>query len=188
MALGSVGAGMGATVAGAGRLMMGGLGSASMRTAAGHIVGALVAVNAIGTVTHPETGQFWAAGHERGDEFGGKGVPEAMPEELPTKLSAHNTTIAIVATDAALTQAQCTRLATAAHDGLARAILPSHTLFDGDLVFAASTGARPLADPLGEAIALGHGAATTLSRAIARGVFAATGWEGGPPTWRARYG
>ncbi|MEO0675938.1 MAG: P1 family peptidase [Pseudomonadota bacterium] len=186
--LGSVGAGLGATVAGAGGLMMGGLGSASMRTAAGHVVGALVAVNAIGTVTHPETGQFWAAGHERADEFGGKGVPAAVPEELPTKLSAHNTTIAIVATDAALTQAQCTRLATAAHDGLARAILPSHTLFDGDLVFAASTGARPLADPVGDAIALGHGAATTLSRAIARGVFAATGWEGGPPTWRARYG
>ncbi|MEM1238099.1 MAG: P1 family peptidase, partial [Pseudomonadota bacterium] len=127
--LGTAGAGYGATVA----LGMGGLGSASATTPSGHTVGALVAVNAIGTPWHPETGQFWAAPFEEEGEFGSLGTSQTAPRHPPTKLSQHNTTIAIVATDAALTQAQCTRLATAAHDGMARALIPSHTLFDGDL-------------------------------------------------------
>lgn len=182
-ALGTQGAGFGATVAG----LAGGLGSASAKIGQ-CTVGALVAVNAIGTPVHPETGQFWAALHEEDAEFGGQGTPPKAPPNPPTKLSEHNTTIAIVATDAALTQADCTRLATAAHDGMARALMPSHTLFDGDLVFAVSTGARPLKDPVAEAIALGHAAATTLARAIARGVFAARSHEGGPPSWKSRYG
>ncbi|MEM9437520.1 MAG: P1 family peptidase [Pseudomonadota bacterium] len=182
--LGTAGAGYGATVAG----LAGGLGSASTVTASGHTVGALVAVNAIGTPCHPVDGRFWAAIHEENDEFGGRGAPEKAPPDPPTKLAAHNTTIAIVSTDAELSQAQCTRLATAAHDGLARSLIPSHTLFDGDLVFAAATGAKPLSDPVADAIALGHAAATTLARAVARGVYEATGLEGGPPSWRAKYG
>ncbi|MEM6479733.1 MAG: P1 family peptidase [Pseudomonadota bacterium] len=181
--IGSQGAGYGATVAGG----LGGLGSASMRVNGGVAVGALVAVNAIGAPWHPETGQFYAAPFETHGEFGGLGAPAKIPTAPPTKLGDQNTTIAIVATDAALTQAQATRMAIAAHDGMARAIIPSHTLFDGDLVFCAATGEKPLNDPLSDAIALGHAASTTLSRAIARGVYAATGWPGGPPPWRATF-
>jgi D-aminopeptidase len=82
-----------------------------------------------------------------------------------------NTTIAVVATDAALTKAQCHRVAVAAHDGMARAIVPSHTPFDGDLVFALSTGDAN--QPVDDAalLAIGHAAAVCLTRAIARGIY-----------------
>ncbi|NHX28076.1 peptidase T4, partial [Escherichia coli] len=100
-----------------------------------------------------------------------------------------NTTIAIIATDAALSQAQATRLAVAAHDGMARAIVPSHTPLDGDLIFAAATGARALPDPVVDALDLGHAAATCLARAIARGVHAARPAPGDPfPTWGDTFG
>ncbi|WP_026756941.1 P1 family peptidase [Sediminimonas qiaohouensis] len=182
-ALGSVGAGTGATTA----TLMGGLGSASMRLPSGHVVGALVAVNALGSAVVGQGPHFWAAPFEIGAEFGGLGPAHAFPDpHLPqTKLSAHaNTTIGIIATDAALTQAQCTRLATAAHDGLARALLPAHTPMDGDLIFAAATGAQPLGDPLSDTLYLGHAAATCMARAIARGVHAATPAPGNPlPCW-----
>lgn len=170
-ALGSVGAGTGALIAD----MKGGLGSASVRIGP-YKVGALVAVNALGRVTVGDSPHFWAAPFEMDAEFGGHGIaptfdPTAIP---PTKGGeARNTTIAIVATDAALTQAQATRVATAAHDGMARAIFPSHTPMDGDLVFAAATGAQPLQDEA-DTLMLGHAAALCLSRAIARGVFEAT--------------
>ncbi|QGX99910.1 peptidase S58 family protein [Roseovarius faecimaris] len=172
-ACGSVGAGTGATTAN----LKGGLGSASLVLPSGHTVGALVAVNALGSAVVGDGPQFWAAPFEIGDEFGGLGVASAYPDvHLPeTKLSQHaNTTIGIVATDAALTQAQCTRLATAAHDGFARALVPSHTPMDGDLIFAASTGAHEMQNPLADALLLGHAAATCMARAIARAVFAAT--------------
>ncbi|MEL6915191.1 MAG: P1 family peptidase [Pseudomonadota bacterium] len=186
-ALGSVGAGFGATVASAAGPMAGGLGSASATLPSGHRVGALVCVNALGSPCDGE-GRFWAAPFERDAEFGERGTPPRAPDAPPTKLSAQNTTIAIVATDADLTQAACTRLATAAHDGLARALLPSHTLFDGDLVFAAATGAHTLKDPVADAIALGHAAATCLARAVARGVHAASDHPGGARAWRTIYG
>jgi len=172
--LGSVGAGIGATTAS----FKGGLGSASVVTPSGHTVAAKVAVNALGDVVVPGTPHFWAAPWEIGDEFGGHGPAPALPNGWPkTKLSAQNTTIAIVATDADLSQAECTRMATAAHDGMARAIVPSHTPMDGDLVFGVSTNARPLADPTQDAIMIGHAAATCLARAIARGVYLATRHE-----------
>jgi D-aminopeptidase len=186
-ALGSVGAGTGATTAD----LKGGLGSASLVLESGHTVGALVVVNAVGSVTGPE-GQFWAAPWEFDAEFGGRGPvtgfdPGAEPATKLTPRAA--TTVAIVATDAALTQAQATRLAVAAHDGMARAIHPSHTPYDGDLVFAAATGARPLANPEADPLLLGHAAATCLARAIARGVHAATPAPGDPvPTWSRRFG
>ena len=170
--LGTVGAGTGATTAG----LKGGLGSASLVLPSGVTVGALVAVNALGSATVCAGPQFWAAPWEFGAEFGGLGIatdhdPTALPR---TKLGpAGNTTIAIVATDAALTQAQAKRMAIAAHDGMARALVPSHTPMDGDLVFAAATGARDLADP-SETLLIGHAAAICLARAIARGVFNAT--------------
>jgi D-aminopeptidase len=173
--LGSVGAGLGALTA----TLKGGLGSASFILPSGHTVGALVAVNALGSATVADGLHFWAAPFEIGDEFGALGAAtDYGAVHLPqtkmggAKNAGGNTTIAIVATDAALTQAQCTRMATAAHDGMARALLPSHTSMDGDLVFAASTGARALTDPA-DITWLGHAAATCLARAIARAVYLA---------------
>ncbi|MBM9594858.1 P1 family peptidase [Roseitranquillus sediminis] len=183
-ALGSVGAGTGGTVAG----LRGGLGSASARLSCGATVGALVAVNAVGAVTMGDGPHFWAAPWELEDEFGGFGTaPSPAPEPPLTKLTPGTaTTIAVVATDVALSKAEARRMAVAAHDGLARAIVPSHTPFDGDLVFAASTGARPLEGPL-QAMILGHAAATCLARAVARGVWRASGGASAP-SWQERFG
>jgi len=189
--LGTVGAGTGALTAD----LKGGLGSASV-TFDGITVGALVAVNALGRVTMGDGPQFWAAPFEMGAEFGGLGTealrtgafdPFARPLVKGHRDGA--TTIAIVATDAALTQAQATRMATAAHDGIARAIYPAHTPMDGDLVFAAATGARALRDPLMDTLYLGNAAALCLSRAIARAVYEATPAAHDPlPTWAEKFG
>lgn len=183
--IGTVGAGTGATSAN----LMGGLGTASLVLDSGHTVGALVAVNPLGSVTVGDSGHFWAAPFEMNKEFGGLG-PAATgdfdPEAAATFKGGpgQNTTIAIVATDAVLTQAQTLRMATAAHDGMARSIVPSHTPFDGDLVFGVSTGEKPLKDPLWDPLHLGDGAARCLARAIARGVYAATPASGNTlPTW-----
>jgi L-aminopeptidase/D-esterase-like protein len=187
VALGTAGAGFGA-MAGA---LKGGTGSASAFTADGYGVGAIVAVNCWGSVLAPGGRTFWAAPFEIGAEFGGLGAAglAAAPEQWgPAKQpdEARNTTIACVATDAALTPAQARRLAVMAQDGLARAIRPVHAPFDGDVVFALSTGARPLAEPAPYALArLGALAADTLARAVARGVFEATPWPGAyVPCWR----
>ncbi|QLQ20034.1 MAG: P1 family peptidase [Exiguobacterium profundum] len=171
-ALGSEGVSTGATT---GR-WKGGLGSASAVLSNGLTVGALVAVNALGSPTVGDTRQFWAAPWEIGTEFGGLGLPATFPaadDPQPRKRMVEATTIAIVATDARLTQAQAQRMATAAHDGMARALVPSHTPLDGDLVFAAATGARDLTDPLADSYALCHAAAACLARAIARAVYLA---------------
>ena len=184
VALGTAGAGTGATVAG----LKGGIGSASAVLPSGVTVGALVAVNALGQVTVGDGPRFWAATFEMNGEFGGLGV-ETAPFGTPrTKLdSPGNTTIAIVATDAILTKASATRMAVAAHDGMARAIVPSHTPMDGDLVFAASTGLKTLTPE--DQLLLGHVAATCLARAIARGIYHATAAPNDPfPTWATRFG
>ena len=129
----------------------------------------------------PGSRAFWAGALEIGDEFGGLGpaglrVAPFTPRPMkpgPGEPTA-STVIAVVATDAALDKAGAQRLAEAAHDGIARAVYPAHTPFDGDLVFAAATGARPLGANLAlELAALGHAAAHCLARAIARGVHAA---------------
>ena len=186
--LGTAGAGYGATTRG----LKGGLGSASAVLSNGMIVGALVAVNALGSVTVGDGPAFWAAPWEMGTEFGGLGLPGAFHpgwQPAPAKARGEATTIAIVATDAALSQAQAQRLATTAHDGMARAIVPSHTLLDGDLVFAVATGAMPLSDPIADEFALGHAAACCLARAIARAVYLARPEKGDIlPAWRARFG
>lgn len=178
--LGSTGAGTGAQTG----QHKGGLGSASLVLDNGMTVGALVAVNPLGSVTTPSGRHFWAAPFEVGSEFGGLGPdPSVGLQPLPESRKLHameqhgNTTIAIVATDAALTKAQCTRMATAAQDGMARAIVPSHTPMDGDLVFGVSTRDKPLLTPF-DAQALGHAAALCLSRAIARAVWEATAQPG----------
>ena len=187
-AIGTAGAGYGATTRG----LKGGLGSASAVLSNGITVGALVAVNALGSVTTGTAGQFWAAPWELAGEFGDLGLPHRFDpgdEPAPTKAVGSATTIAIVATDAVLSQAECQRMATAAHDGMARAIVPSHTLLDGDLVFAASTGQRPLAIPLADSFLIGHAAACCLARAIARAVWSAQSQPGDLlPAWHSRYG
>jgi len=182
--IGSAGAGFGAMTG----HLKGGLGSASARLESGFTVGALVAVNALGQATVGATRHFWAAPWELGDEFGGLGPApsySASEEPLPMKRQGEATTIAIVATDAALTKAQAHRLAVAAHDGMARALVPSHTLLDGDLVFAAATGERPLADPITDPFQLGHAASACLARAIARAIHAASPQPGDrQPCWQ----
>ena len=186
IALGSEGAGSGALIAD----LKGGLGSASAMWN-GYTVGALVAVNALGRVTVGEGPQFWAAPFEMDGEFGGLGMARAFDPGAVAPIKgddSRNTTIAIVATDAVLTQAQATRMAIAAHDGMARAIWPSHTPMDGDIVFAAATGARALDDTIRTPLMLGHMAALCLARAIARGVYLATPAQGDlKPTWATRF-
>ena len=188
-ALGTAGAGAGATTAN----LKGGLGSASLVLGNGVTVGALVAANPIGSVTVPGSRKFWAAPFEIGDEFGRAGLPDEAPAIEATFLGKHNalapganTTIAVVATDASLTQAQAHRVAIAAHDGIARAVVPSHTPFDGDLVFAASSGTGPPPAEEGDLLALCHAASLCLARAIARGIRHATPEPGDLlPCWSA---
>ena len=172
--LGSAGGGCGATTVN----FKGGLGSASAVTSSGLTVGALVVVNAIGSATIGRGPHFWAAGLERDQEFGGRGLPvrlDAEGEALAWKgRGMHATTIAVVATDAILTKAEAHRIAVAAHAGLARALRLSHALFDGDTVFAAATGRRQLGNARDELIEIGAVAADCLARAIARGVYEAS--------------
>ncbi|MDG1352471.1 MAG: P1 family peptidase [Sulfitobacter sp.] len=182
--IGTVGAGTGALTA----MLKGGLGTASLQLPDGSTVAALVAANPVGAVTTPGDRHFYAAPFEMDGEFGGIGPDPVSGLGLSREsrkfnaLSARaNTTIAIIATDAILTKAECHRVATAAHDGIARACVPAHTPNDGDLVFALTTGARPAADVL----MTGHAAALCLSRAIARAVYAATPAAGDiMPCWR----
>ena len=185
--IGTFGAGTGALTA----MLKGGLGSASFVLDSGVTVGALVAANPMGSVTTPGDRYFWAANFEVEDEFGGLGPDpnsglgrvldsrkrESMLEQaagLPMPDEGGNTTIAIVATDAVLSKAQCQRLAIAAHDGIGRAAVPAHSPADGDLVFALSTGTHGAAGPEADLGQIGHAAALCLSRAIGRAVYHAT--------------
>ncbi|KPF71556.1 peptidase T4 [Bosea sp. AAP35] len=189
-ALGTAGAGFGATTA----TLKGGLGSASARAATGQTIGALVAVNAVGTATIGDGPHFWAAPYEQGDEFGERGWPASLsPADLALRFkggTGQNTTIALVATDAVLTKAQCKRLALAAHDGLARALRPAHAALDGDIVFAAATGHSGAPSDAFALTELCATAADVLARAVARGIHAATAlpFEGALPAWRDRFG
>lgn len=185
---GTAGAGTGALTA----TFKGGLGSASTVLANGITVGALVAVNALGSATIGSTRHFWAAPFELDDEFGGLGYPAPMPQDatLPRlkfrekQSAAANTTIAVIATDAVLSKAEAKRLAIAAHDGFSRALWPSHTPLDGDLVFALATGASGKAPLLEDFIDLGAAAASTMARAIARGVHDAVAADNDTkPSW-----
>ncbi|MCP4386499.1 MAG: P1 family peptidase [Hyphomicrobiales bacterium] len=189
--LGTAGAGAGATTAN----LKGGLGSASIKLANGITVAALVAVNALGQATIADTPNFWAAPFETDSEFGGHGLPVPFPADA-TKLRhklqptpQQNTTIGVVATDAALTKAEAKRLAVMTHDGFARALWPAHTPFDGDLIFSLSTGRVGLEDAAYDMVALGSAGAACMARAIARGVYEASPAAGDTvPTWRQRFG
>ncbi|WP_439272142.1 P1 family peptidase [Pseudochrobactrum sp. HB0163] len=191
-ALGSHGAGAGALVAG----LKGGLGSASHKLQNGITTGALVAVNAVGSVTIGDNAHFWAAPFEHHNEFGGLGYPSPLPAdavELRIKFRnaspQANTTIGTIATDAQLTKAQAKRLAIAAHDGYARAIWPAHTPFDGDLIFALATGASGIEPSIDDFIDLCASAAATMARAVARGIYLASPEENDLfPCWQQRFG
>jgi D-aminopeptidase len=182
-ALGSVGAGFGATTVN----FKGGIGSASAVLDTGFGVAALAAVNAAGSVVVDDGPWFWAAPYERDGEFGGHGFPAQVPARALTARTKgaprQNTTLVVVATDAALSKAQTKHLAVMAQDGLALAVHPVHTPLDGDIVFAAATGQRPLASPPFDLMAIGNAAAQVVARAIARGVFEATalGFPGAQP-------
>lgn len=166
---GSVGAGAGAT---AGRLK-GGVGGASVVLASGHTVGALAVANPLGDVVDPATGLPWS--YRATGDFG---LRPPDPHQVraagavPPR-TALNTTIGVVATDAALTKSQCRRLAMVAHDGLARAVRPAHSLYDGDTVFALATGT--VAGPVGPDTVneLCAAAAEVFERAVVHGVLAA---------------
>ncbi len=187
-ALGTVGAGTGATTA----TFKGGLGSASAETSSGLRVAAIVAVNALGSATVGDGPHFWATPFERNGEFGGLGHPPVIEQgDVAMRLKGMNTTattIGAIVTDAVITKAEAHRLAIMAHDGLARSLLPAHLPLDGDTVFAASTGARPYRG-LGDFLELCHLATLVMARAIARGVYEATALPvtGAQEAWSSRY-
>jgi D-aminopeptidase len=189
-ALGTAGAGYGATICG----LKGGLGSASALTSQGYVVGALAAVNSVGRATRGEAPYFWAAPYERDGEFGGLGEGGALPPaalELALKRANPGaTTPAVVATDAPLDKAMATRLAVMASAGFALALRPAHAPLDGDVVFAASTARAGRAPDLVDLTEIGMLAADCLARAIARGVYEATAlpFSGAKLSWRQRYG
>ncbi len=173
--LGTAGAGFGATTAN----LKGGLGSASATTSGGFLVGALVAVNAIGSATIGGGPHFWAAPYEREQEFGGLGMPRHF-DEMSLRLQVkggmpmnENTTIAIIVIDALIGKGQAKRLAMMAHDGMARALRPVHAATDGDIIFAAATGKNPRQTGPAELLEIGSAAADCLARAIARAIFLA---------------
>jgi L-aminopeptidase/D-esterase-like protein len=192
-ALGTVGAGYGATTAN----FKGGLGSASARTPDGVTVAALAVVNAVGSVTVGDGPWFWAAPFEIDEEFGGRGLPAGFSADMlaarlkggSAATAVENTTLVAVVTDAILTKPQAKRLAMIAQTGMARAIYPVHAPLDGDVVFAAATCLTPI-DPLAGLTELGMLAANTVARAIARGVHAATAlpFPGALPAWKDRFG
>lgn len=192
-ALGSVGAGLGATTAN----FKGGIGSASAVTPGGVHVAAIASVNAVGSVNVGDGPWFWAAPFEQNNEFGGRGLPQAFTPDMlamrlkgaPATTAIENTTLAIVVTDAILTKPQAKRLAMIAQTGFARAIYPVHAPLDGDVVFAAATCRKPI-DPLIGLTELGAIAANVVARAIARGVYEANAlpFANALPSWKAKFG
>lgn len=186
IALGTAGAGYGATLAD----LKGGLGSASA-TIGDWTIGALVAVNAVGQATIGDGPHFWAAPYERDAECSGLGWPPhiAAPKLKIKGAGPQNTTLAVVATDATLTKAQARRVAIMAQDGFARALRPVHAAMDGDVVFSAATAHARAPENAIELTIIGAAAADVLARAIARAVHQATelGFANALPSWRRKF-
>ncbi|HLJ52401.1 MAG TPA: P1 family peptidase [Rhizomicrobium sp.] len=185
-ALGNAGAGLGARAG----IYKGGVGSASAMTDDGFTVGALAAVNSVGSPLVPGTDVFWAFPFEQNSEFGGRRLQHEpngeldLPSDMKVPEPGTNTTLAIVAVDADVTAVELKRIAVMASDGFARALRPVHTPFDGDIVFAVTTGRRPVGEPRPRTLMrLGSLASDCLSRAIARGVFEARS-IGAMPSYR----
>jgi L-aminopeptidase/D-esterase-like protein len=185
---GCVGAGTGTVVGG----LKGGVGSASTVLADGSTVAALAVVNAVGSAVDPRTGELLGARHGIGDEFSWLARPDAA--DLAAALEAASaagppprplaTTIGVLATSWTLTKAQCQKLAGIGHDGMARAINPVHTMFDGDTVFALATCEQAAPDIL-ELQALLVAAADCFTRAVVHGVLAASNVETPAGRWRS---
>ncbi|MBV9519682.1 MAG: P1 family peptidase [Hyphomicrobiales bacterium] len=188
--LGSAGAGFGATTVN----LKGGQGSASARTRSDHVVAALAVVNAIGSAVIGGGPHFWAAPFEQGNEFGGLGLPShfgAKERALVWKGGLElATTIALVATDAVLTKPEAKRLAIIAQGGLSKGLRLAHAIFDGDTVFAAATGRKPLRNSPRDLVEIGAVASDCLARAVARGVYEATAlpFRNALPAWRDKFG
>lgn len=177
--MGSVGAGTGARAGG----LKGGVGSASLVLEDGTTVAALVVANPLGSCVDPENGEVYAARFGLPDEFPTLTLPDPAEVSTARKRAAEltaagampstlATTIGVVATDATLTKAQCAKVAGIAHDGMARAIRPVHTMYDGDTVFGLATGARPTPDPVGFH-ALLEAAGDCFTRAVGHAIFSA---------------
>jgi L-aminopeptidase/D-esterase-like protein len=174
---GSVGAGTGALS----HSIKGGLGSASIILDSGITVAALVAVNSDGSVINSASGRPWEIELEVDDEFGDQGKRAVKLPKPPGSEPVKNTTIGIIATDAVLSAPQTQKVAQMAHDGMARAIRPAHTMFDGDTIFCLATGQKELPEAPGFFIApralalneLGHAAANCMSRAIIHAILKA---------------
>lgn len=182
VATGTVGAGTGAKLGS----LKGGIGTASVVLDSGAVVGALVAANAAGEAVDPGTGRPWAADLELAGEFGVRwpdrpaSASASRPEPGESPL---NTTIGVIAVDAELTKAEARRIAVAGQDGLARAVRPAHSMFDGDTVFALATGRRALSEVSGtfaeparaaELDRLCAAAADVFARALVHALLAAT--------------
>jgi L-aminopeptidase/D-esterase-like protein len=169
--------------------LKGGVGTASLVTGAGWTVGALAVANPLGPVTIPGSRAFWAWPFERDGEFGAIPPPTDPLEDLDHDFEAvtagagANTTLAVVATDLALTRDEARRVAVMAQDGFARAIRPVHSPLDGDTVFVLSTGEHRPRDPIADVARAGMLAADCVARSIARGVYEAEALAG-IPAWR----
>lgn len=183
--LGSVGAGCGARAGG----LQGGVGSVSTTTADGHVVAALVVVNSVGTVVDPDSGRPWHVGRHRVPDVRHGPVLRAALSSRPSSGPSLNTTIGVVATTAPLSKVQCHRLADVAHDGLARAIRPAHSMNDGDSIFSLATGGgdqRPIRERSVDSVSMNailDAAAESFAEACTSAVLAAVS-RGGPPAYR----
>jgi putative pantetheine hydrolase len=192
---GAIGAGTGALAGG----LQGGVGTASTVLADGTVVGAIAVVNSVGSVIDPDTALPWVpTGHAlrppvRADRDAyASFLARLEAQRAPFVTSPLNTTIGVVATSAGLTKAECGKFAGVAHDGLARAVRPAHTLFDGDTVFALATGPAPTApadaaEARLRAVALSavfEAGARCFAIACARAVLEARSVRGGPPAYR----
>ncbi|GGM41100.1 hypothetical protein GCM10012275_10120 [Longimycelium tulufanense] len=195
VAQGCVGAGTGATVGS----LKGGVGTASVVLPDGAVLGALVALNAMGEAVDLASGLPWAAQLGLPGEFGlrapEKGEVEAARAALVHTKQPLNTTLGVIATDLALTKAECRRVATVAQDGLARALRPAHSMFDGDTLFTLATGARDLGgdtDVFASVTRAGAldvvcgAAADVVTRAVVHALLAARG-VGEVPAYREVY-
>ena len=182
VATGCVGAGTGAWAGS----IKGGLGTASRILDSGIVTAAIVAVNPDGEVVNPETGQPWEIGLELESEFGRQGKRAVVLPPRPESTPGTNTCIGVVATDAILTKAQAHKVAQMAHDGMGRAIRPSHTMFEGDTIFSMATGKKKLPEIPGyygpahaRAVSdIGHAAAECMSRAIINAILTAESMAG----------
>ena len=195
--MGNVGAGAGAIAGG----LKGGLGTASVDLGDGVMVGAIVAVNSLGSTVNPQTGEFYADFLEVNGEFGNLKRPFASAAAADDALAmaipglGKNTVIAVVATNVKLTKAQAQKVAESAQDGIARAVRPSHTMFDGDTVFTLATGLLDLdtlkqqavwGNTAANVLKIGAAASDALSRAIVHAMLNAQ-TVGPVPSYRDKY-